>query len=176
MWYGGAIIHDVEVDLERVNGQWKIANISEPPPMSVMSKPPYDIPPKQVVEQFYTWYLGYSSERVFMQIRNPLIDKAYRSCTELTDECVQRVDKMLVSSDTSNLDPFLCVPLGTPINIFIGEATVSGDEASVVIHTNSFEGHHFKVQLKMIDDQWKMSNILCDIEDSISSKMLNSQN
>lgn len=169
IWYGGEVMHDVEVDLERLNGQWRIANISEPPSMSVMSKPPYDLPPKQVVERFYTWYLGYSSQRGFMQIGNPLIDKAYWSCTELTDECVQRVDKMLVSSDTSNLDPFLCVPLGTPITIFIGEAIVSGDEASVVIHTNSFEGHQFTVELKIVDGEWKISNILCDIEDNVES-------
>lgn len=157
IWWSGTIIHDVEVDLERVNEQWKIARISEPLSVKVMSKPPYDIPSKQVVEQFYAWYLGDNDYRGC----NPLLDKTYWSCAELTDGCVQRIDEALASSNTSFYDPFLCVSPRTPVNIVIGEALVSGGEASVVIHTNNFEGHQFTVNLKVIDGEWKISDILC---------------
>ena len=161
IWYGGNIIHDVELNLLRVDGCWRIDDIGEVPAVRFMSYPTYDTPPEQVVQRFYTWYLAYIGQPGLTRIRNPLVDKAYWLCTDLTDECVQRIDETLASPVTSHDDPFLCVPQETPVNIIVSEAFVSGNDGSVVVYTNYFEGHQFTVEVKLIDEVWKINEVIC---------------
>ncbi len=132
-------IQDVEVALRLADGQWKIADIT------------VTTTPGEVVEGFYWWYIGYPG--------NPMADGAYRSSGNLTEEFVQKMDEIIASLDRGGYDPFLCAQ-DIPGELTFEETLVSGDEASVVVHT-SLEGHMFTVELQQVDGQWKMSAVIC---------------
>ncbi len=65
----------------------------------------------------------------------------------------------IASFDRGGYDPFLCAQ-DIPDSVTVDEATISGDTASVAVHT-SFAGHAFQVDLKLVDGQWKISDIIC---------------
>jgi hypothetical protein len=118
-----------------------------------------DVPPEKVVESFYEWYLGYIGDRASDEMRNPLVDGAYRSSEYLSEAFVQKVDDLLASFEHGGYDPFLCAQ-DIPESISADKAMVSGDAASVMVHT-SFAGHSLQVDLQQFEGQWKISDIIC---------------
>ena len=117
------------------------------------------VAPEVVVEDFYAWYLDYIGDRASGDFRNPLVDRAYHESELLDPAFVVSVDELLDSFDRGGYDPFLCAQ-DIPDSIFVGEATISGDEASVGVET-SFAGHGFEVRLAQVDGEWLISDIVC---------------
>src|SRR3990172_1403061 len=115
------------------------------------------VPPEQVVEDFYGWYLGYVGDPT--NPRNPLVDGAYQSSEYLTPDFIAQVDAIVASFDTGGYDPFLCSQ-DVPESVTVEKVAPSGDEATVTVRT-SFPGHTFTLQLKHIDGQWKIAGIVC---------------
>jgi hypothetical protein len=70
---------------------------------------PAQLSPVETVEAFYTWYLDYiqpGSE----QMRNPLVDRAYRDSPYLSTSMIEQVDALLESFAQEmggGYDPFL---------------------------------------------------------------------
>jgi hypothetical protein len=133
------LTQNLEVALRLVDGQWKIADIA------------VRMAPEEVVEGFYWWYIGYPG--------NPMADGVYRSSEYLADEFVQKVDAIIASFDRGGYDPFLCAQ-DVPGELTVEEAVVSGDGASLAVHT-SFEGHTFTVELRRVDGRWRISDVIC---------------
>ena len=94
---------DLEVALRMIDGAWKIADIACAAPE------PAALTPEDVARGFYDWYLGYIGDPASEEMRNPLVDGAYRSSEHLTAEFVQEVDEIIASfGDQGGYDPFLC--------------------------------------------------------------------
>ena len=115
--------------------------------------------PEQVVTGFYDWYLGYIGERENM--RNPLVERAYRDSEYLSDAFIHQVDAVLDSFDKSAYDPFLLAQ-DIPERITVGENVLSGDKARVIVHM--FWGGNptpseRTVTVKLNDGQWEIVDI-----------------
>lgn len=127
---------------------------------------PHQMAPEEVVASFYNWYLGYIGEPASEEMRNPLVDRAYRSSEYLTEEFIQKVDGILDSFVGGGYDPFLCAQ-DIPGSFTVDEAVVSGEEASVVVHEIWNPGTQYEritnigVHLRLMDGQWKIADIMC---------------
>jgi hypothetical protein len=114
--------------------------------------------PEEVVETFYAWYLGYPG--------NAIVDGAHRSSAFLTEEFVEKVDGIVASFNQGGYDPFLCAQ-DIPGDLIFDEATVSGQEASVVVHqvwnvaTEHESVHDVAVELQMVNGRWVIADIIC---------------
>jgi hypothetical protein len=111
--------------------------------------------PDEVVASFYDWYLGYI--RGGEELRNPMVDGAYRSSDYLADAFVAEVDEIIASFEGGGYDPFLMAQ-DIPQSITVGEAMVDGDEAQVRAET-SFPGHALTVSLARLDGRWQITGI-----------------
>jgi hypothetical protein len=160
-------IHDVEVVLRMAGGAWKIADIVCVAPEAVAMSP------DAVVRGFYDWYLGYIGDPASVEIRNPLVDGAYRSSAYLTEEFVQKVDDILASFDKGGCDPFLCAQ-DIPRSFSVDAAVGSGDEATVVVHEIWNPGTEFEsvlditVTLRLVDGVWKIADVACGAPEPVS--------
>ena len=163
--------HDVEVALRMVDGAWKIAGVSCGAP------DPAAMSPEQVVQGFYDWYLGYIGDPASGEMRNPLVDGAYRSSEYLTGEFIQKVDEIVASfDDRGGYDPFLCAQ-DIPRSFAVDDAVVVGGEASVVVHeiwnpgTECESVHDVEVTLRMVDGVWKIADVTCVVPKPASFPM-----
>jgi len=160
-------VHDVEVTLRKVDGAWKIAGIACAAPEAAA------MAPEEVVRGFYDWYLGYIGDPAAEEMRNPLVDGAYRSSEYLTEGFVQRVDEIIASFDKGGYDPFLCAQ-DIPRSFTVDVAEVFGDEASVVVHqlwnpgTEYESARDVKVALRTVDGAWKIADVTCAMPESAS--------
>lgn len=117
-----------------------------------------DASPAAVVEAFYEWYLDYIGDRGDRAVmRNPMVDRAYRSSEYLTQEFIAEVDQLLESFDGAGYDPFLQAQ-DIPESFEVGEAVVADGVAQVPVET-SFEGHRLMVTLEERDGSWEIRNI-----------------
>lgn len=85
----------VTVDLRPEDESWRISNIT------------CAFDPAGVTTAFYTWYLGYIGDRSRDDVRNPLVDKAYRNHPLLADSLELQVDETLTGFENGGFDPFL---------------------------------------------------------------------
>jgi hypothetical protein len=115
--------------------------------------------PQQVVERFYSWYVGY--------IRNagdPITDRAYRSSEYITQEFVRRVDEAVSVPGHSEYDPFLHAQ-EAPEEITVAEPLVSGEAATVAVHEIWDPGTRYELiqnleaTLQLMDDEWRIADI-----------------
>jgi hypothetical protein len=117
--------------------------------------------PRGVVQAFYSWYLGYIGQTGLDTMRNPLVDRAYRSNQYLTETFVREVDDLLDGFSTGGFDPFLLAQ-DIPA-ITVGEALVSGDSATVVTYQH-YAGNpnvrEVQVELVLVDGFWKISGMV----------------
>lgn len=149
-------VHDVEVALELIDGQWKITDVDclEAGTANPMPEGPIPTTPEGAARGFYDWYLWYVREA-----GNPLVDGVYQSSEYLTPDLVQKVDEILASFDRGGYDPFLCAQ-DIPESIVVREVALSGDEASLVVQT-SFEDHFFTLELREKSGRWAISDVIC---------------
>ena len=119
-----------------------------------------EVLPEDAVNGFYAWYLG----AIDLQAgRNPLVDRAYRSSVFLSDDFVAEVDGLLDSFERGGYDPFLLAQ-DVPVKIVVGEATLTGDGASVAVEM--FWGGNptpseRTVALRLVDGEWKITGVSC---------------
>jgi hypothetical protein len=159
MWNPGTdyeTVHDVEVALVLMDGQWKITGVDclVEDSSNPMPEGPIPTTPEGAASGFYDWYLWYARE-----VGNPLVDGVYRSSEYLTPDLIQKVDEILASFDRGGYDPFLCAQ-DIPDSIILQETDLSGDRASLVVET-SFEGHFFTLELREKDGRWAISDVIC---------------
>lgn len=114
--------------------------------------------PKQVVEKFYNQWISYSGEPV---TRNPMADRIYQTSEYVTDDLVKKIDSILASFQGGGYDPVLCAQ-NIPVNVNFREATVSGKNSEVIV-SEDFGGQvkKVKVSLRLINSEWKISDIAC---------------
>jgi hypothetical protein len=114
--------------------------------------------PDDVVAEFYAGYLDYIGAGEVRQ--NPLVDRAYRSSEFLSDSFIAEIDELLASNQLF-FDPILLAQ-DVPVKVEAGEATVSDDEASVVVEVfwggNPTPSERI-VTLKMVEGQWKITGV-----------------
>jgi hypothetical protein len=115
--------------------------------------------PAHVVTGFYDWYLDYA--RGGEELRNPLIDGAYRSSEYLAVAYIAEVDAYLASRERGGGDPFLLAQ-DIPEWFTVGETTVSGDRVDVALCLywggNPTPSHRL-VHLERIDGECKIVGI-----------------
>jgi hypothetical protein len=85
--------HFLITDLQQVDGNWKIINIT------------CGATPAGTAKAFYTWYLAYIGEPGSDSFRNPLVDRAYRDSGFLSDRFIQELDDLLAEEIPA--DPIL---------------------------------------------------------------------
>jgi len=108
--------------------------------------------PEQVVNNFFSWYLGYQG--------NVLTDKAYRQNSALTPGFIDRVDELLVRFENqAGYDPFLCAQM-VPTEIQVDAVFTNPEWVYVLMRTN-FPNHFFTVDLLQSDKEWKIDNVTC---------------
>jgi hypothetical protein len=128
-----------------------------------------DVPPEKVVESFYEWVLDYRGDPATGEVRNMLVDKAYRDSEHLSGAFIEKVDGIIASFETQpggGYDPFLCAQ-DWPGAIRSGDVTTAGDTATVTVQQvwnpdTQFESiREITAKLQKIDGEWKISDILC---------------
>lgn len=137
--------HRLMVTLEKRDGAWKIRNIAAAPDL--------------VVRLFYGWYLRYIDRDGDM--RNPLVDGAYRDSRYLSEAFVEEIDETLASFDRSGFDPLLLAQ-DIPVRIEVGGMEVSGREARVMVEMfwggNPTPSQRV-VELRLMDGQWMIEGV-----------------
>lgn len=116
--------------------------------------------PKQVVDEFYNWYLRYVTNGAGSG--NALSARAYRSSDLLMPEFITKVDTILETSEINGpgYDPFLCAQ-NVPPSLAVDDVVVSGDAATVWI---SYQSLSFTASLTRFADDWKITDIKCSFE------------
>jgi hypothetical protein len=85
--------HFMTVDLYKNRWTWQIGNIT------------CGFSPDGTTKAFYTWYLAYIGDRSSDEMRNPLVDGAYRDSGFLSVEFIQELDERIVEG--IHADPIL---------------------------------------------------------------------
>lgn len=115
--------------------------------------------PQQVVEKYYRWYLDYIGDPAADDVRNPVVDRAYRNSKLLSTSFIAHIDAMLEDSEFIPADPFLCaqdIPASFTVQGVFQHDTI----ARVVVRTD-FPGHVFTVDVQEMNRRWKISNVSC---------------
>jgi hypothetical protein len=107
--------------------------------------------PEEVVENFYDWLMEYPG--------NPRVDGAYKTSPFLTDVYIEQVGKGFNENQIGGVDPFMCAQ-DIPEKVFVHDAETMGKHAFVNVDS-SFPGHHFQIELELVEGEWKIRNILC---------------
>ncbi len=118
--------------------------------------------PAEVTAAFYAWYLDYIGETGSEDMRNPLVDGAYRASPYLTRSFIGHIDELLAemrAEDRGGYDPFLCAQ-DVPTEMTPDVTFMRNDMASVVVRS-SFPNHLLTVDLRPEGDGWLIGNITC---------------
>ncbi len=107
--------------------------------------------PRDIVETFYNWYLGYDG--------NPLVTGAYKDRSELSSGFKVKVETILKSSEMGGFDPILQAQ-DIPQTIEVGTPVVEGDIARVQVDED-FGGNIQSLQVALIKEngEWLISDI-----------------
>lgn len=108
--------------------------------------------PREVVIDFYGWYLGFKG--------NVLVEGAYHDHPAVSPTFAQTVAERLESFEKGGYDSFLCAQ-DRPNEVEVLEITVSGDAAAVTVATD-FPEHTFAVELEAEGQSWRITNVVCD--------------
>ncbi len=121
------------------------------------------LPPQQVTENFYDWYLTTIGESGNDTFRNPLVDKAYHDSPYLTDSFVGYIDDLLDNFESefggAGYDPFFCAQ-AIPTEM-TPDVTFEHHGITSVVVRSSFPNHMITVDLQPDGDSWRISNITC---------------
>lgn len=125
---------------------WKVFSPSKLKPLPQEKPISTALTPEQVTENFYRWY----------------IDCQERKQEECTWEKSEYVSEQLIKATESvrGYDPILCAQ-DVPKKFTIGNAEIVGDYAVVPVTEEFYEPQTLKVELGLINNQWKITNVIC---------------
>jgi hypothetical protein len=135
--------HFITVDLQKSGDDWKIGNIT------------CGFSPDGTAKAFYTWYLAYIGDRASDEMRNPLVDKAYRDCGFLSADFVQELDELTTGGIPA--DPILLaqdIPHDFSVDPGIEQGT-----AIVHLQFGTDSVRHLKVSMIEELGAWKINGI-----------------
>ncbi len=145
------------ISLEKIFGEWKI----------VPDK--FDgggLSPEDTVQAFYDWYLSYIGTGE--DIRNPLVDQAYRAAPYLSTMIIADIDHMIEKGELM-ADPLLCAQ-DVPEEVYPLASFDNASRPSVVMGT-SFSGHTIVVDLVRSNfNMYSIKNITCGRSPSGTAK------
>lgn len=125
------------------------------------------LPPAEVSDAFYQWYLSYYGS--MSPRRSPFSDKAYRENEYLSQSLVEHIDEIIAGfTNTASYDPFLCAQ-NIPQEIWADGTFLHGETASVFMR-DSFPDHFISLDLNRIEGEWKITNITCDFSPEGTAK------
>jgi hypothetical protein len=119
---------------------------------------PEPAPPEDMVRVFYQAWISAES--------NPINERIYDNTDYLTPDFIQRIDDRIVEQGGIAADPLLCAQ-NRPSQIEVGEATITGDTASVTVQTIWARGpdtnatRELQVELIYNEGQWRINNVRC---------------
>ncbi len=137
--------HGLTVALEHLDGRWQIAGIA--------------LAPETVVRSFYGWYLGYIGHGE--EMRNPLVDGAYRDCGYLSPAFEGQIEATLASFDKGGFDPILLAQ-DVPERVEVGAAVLLGDRANVRVQLfwgNNSTPSERTVNLVLAGGSWQIDGV-----------------
>jgi putative hemolysin len=116
--------------------------------------------PVEVTENFYNWYFDYIGEPDTEGMKNPLVDRAYRSSPHLTAAYITKVDMILTSFDQGGYDPFLQAQ-DFPQSFTVEEDYTAESDACVIVHEQwtGSPTRDLTIDLVREDGAWKINNI-----------------
>lgn len=135
--------HFFSVDVYQSGETWLIGNIT------------CGFSPEGAAKAFYTWYLGYISDPASGEMRNPLVDKAYRNCGFLSEAYIQELDVM--TSEGMAADPILMAQ-DIPQDFSVDPGTEAGT-AIVHLQFGTETVQHLKVRMVEEPGAWKITGI-----------------
>jgi hypothetical protein len=135
--------HFITLDLQQSSGEWKIGNIT------------CGFSADGTAKAFYTWYLGYIGDRNSDEMRNPLVDKAYRDSGFLSEAFIQELDAMLAGGIPA--DPILMAQdIPQDFTVDPGQRE---DTAIVHLQFGTETVRHLKVTMTQELGAWKINHI-----------------
>lgn len=135
--------HVLTVDLQEIDGTWKISNIT------------CGFSPEGTAKAFYTWYLAYIGDPAVEEVRNPLVDRAYRESGFLTASFIQELDEQVAAGLSA--DPILLAQ-DVPLDFSVDPGVEEGI-AIVHLQFGNENTRHLKVQMAEEMGGWKISGI-----------------
>jgi len=116
--------------------------------------------PEKVTEAFYNDWANYLSQN---PDKNPLEERIYEENLYLTEAFIEKLNRLADSSE-ENYDPILCSREKLQ-SFTIKESSLSENEAEVFLKEEFLENEkEIKVFLKLVDDKWKIEDVICDLE------------
>jgi len=125
-------------------------------PTAAADDPAEPMTPEQVVERFYTWYIGYTQNA-----GDPLADRAYGSSEYVAEEMVHRADE-------ASEDPFLHAA-DVPGEVSVEGTLISDQEATVAVREiwNPGTRHELiqelEVLLRLVDGRWRIADVTVEM-------------
>jgi hypothetical protein len=135
--------HFFNVDLYPSGETWQIGNIT------------CGFSPEGTAQAFYTWYLGYIGDRESGEMRNPLVDGAYRDSGFLSKEFIQELDEF--TAEGMPADPILMAQ-DIPQDFSVDPGTEAGT-AIVHLQFGTETVQHLKVRMIEVLGAWKITGI-----------------
>lgn len=149
--------HPIKVELGLFDNQWKITNIICPPTLT----------PEEVAKEFYAEYIncrggqiegvnlsGYCPWEKGKYDGQELVKKIKEIMGYVTSEFIKKIEW------GPGVDPILCAQ-DIPRSIETRKATIVGENATVTITEGFQPPREIKVDLKLLENQWRITNITC---------------
>lgn len=115
----------------------------------------------ETVDEFYKWYLEYSTPDADGNFSNPLSDGAYRDSVLLTPNMIANVDALQDDEFGFGADPFLCAQ-ALPQQITVGQIVEDADTAQVLVgELFGLSWHFITAELVTSDSGWQIDAIVC---------------
>jgi hypothetical protein len=135
--------HFLTVDLYRSGETWQIGNIT------------CGHSPEGTAKAFYTWYLAYIGDRFSDEMRNPLVDGAYRESGFLSADYIQELDELITGGIPA--DPILMAQ-DIPQDFSVDPGAEVGT-AFVHLQFGQDSVRHLKVSMIEELGSWKITGI-----------------
>jgi len=117
--------------------------------------------PEKVTEAFYNDWTNYLNQN---PDKNPLEERIYEGNLYLTEAFIEKLNRLADSSEEKDYDPILCSREKLQ-SFTIKESSLSENEAEVFLREEFLENEkEIKVLLKLVDDRWKIEDVVCDLE------------
>jgi hypothetical protein len=135
--------HFLTLDLYRSGETWQIGNIT------------CGNSPDGTAKAFFTWYLAYIGDRTSDELRNPLVDRAYRESGFLSPEFILELDDLIAEGIPA--DPILMAQ-DIPQDFSVDPGTEAGT-AIVHLQFGPDSVRHIKVSLTENGGSWMITGI-----------------